>query len=132
MIPEDLRYTDAHEWVRVTGDDAAQVVRVGITDYAQRQLGDVVFVQLPEVGERTVAGVAVGEVESTKSVSDLFAPVSGEVTTVNQALDDQPELVNSEPYGGGWIFELRLDEPVEEVLEGLLDASAYGSLTNQS
>ena len=132
MIPEDLRYTDAHEWVRVTGDDAAQIVRVGITDYAQRQLGDVVFVQPPEVGERTVAGVAVGEVESTKSVSDLFAPVSGEVTTVNQALDDQPELVNSEPYGEGWIFELRLDEPVEQALEGLLDASAYGSLTNQS
>jgi glycine cleavage system H protein len=127
-----LRYTDAHEWVRVTGDDADHVVRVGITDYAQRQLGDVVFVQLPEVGERTAAGVAVGEVESTKSVSDLFAPVSGEVTTVNQALDDQPELVNSEPYGGGWIFEIRLDEPVEQALEGLLDASAYGSLTNQT
>lgn len=129
MIPEDLRYTDAHEWVRVVSDDA---VRVGITDYAQRQLGDVVFVQLPEVGERIVVGVAVGEVESTKSVSELFAPVSGEVVAVNETLTDQPELVNAEPYGVGWMFELRLGEPVEQSLKGLIDASAYRSLTNQS
>ncbi|WP_028935242.1 glycine cleavage system protein GcvH [Pseudonocardia spinosispora] len=129
MIPEDLRYTDAHEWVRVTADD---VVRVGITDYAQRQLGDVVFVELPEVGQRIVVGVAVGEVESTKSVSELFAPLSGEVVAANEALADQPELVNAEPYGVGWMFELRLDEPVEQSLEGLLDASGYRSLTDQS
>lgn len=129
MIPEDLRYTDAHEWVRVASED---VIRVGITDYAQRQLGDVVFVQLPEVGQRIVVGVAVGEVESTKSVSELFAPVSGEVVGVNEALADQPEMVNAEPYGVGWMFELRLGGSVEETLEGLLDASAYRSLTNQS
>jgi glycine cleavage system H protein len=129
VIPDDLRYTDAHEWVRAVSGDT---VRVGITDYAQRQLGDVVFLQLPEVGERVVSGVAVGEVESTKSVSDLFAPVSGEVSAVNQTLDDQPELVNAEPYDGGWIFELKISEPVEQSLEGLLDAAGYRSLTDQS
>lgn len=129
MIPEDLRYTDAHEWVRVISDD---VVRVGITDYAQRQLGDVVFVQLPDIGQRIVAGVAVGEVESTKSVSELFAPVSGAVVAANETLADQPELVNSEPYGAGWMLELKLDVPVAEGIAGLLDAEAYRSLTNQS
>jgi len=129
VIPEDLKYTDAHEWVGATADGT---VRVGITDYAQNQLGDVVFVQLPDVGQRIAAGAAVGEIESTKSVSDLFAPVSGEVVVANEALVDQPELVNSEPYGAGWIFEVRTEEPVEDSLRSLLDASAYRALTDQS
>jgi glycine cleavage system H protein len=129
VTPEDLRFSEAHEWVGATADDTA---RVGITDYAQNQLGDVVFVQLPEVGQRIVAGASIGEIESTKSVSDLFAPASGEVTAVNEALVDQPELVNSEPYGAGWIFEVRTDEPVAQSVQGLLDASAYRSLTEQS
>lgn len=129
MIPEDLRYTDAHEWVRATSDGT---VRVGVTDYAQRQLGDVVFVQLPEIGQRVVVGVAIGEVESTKSVSELFSPVTGEVVGANDTLAGQPELVNAEPYGDGWMLEIRPDEPAPGSLEGLLDASAYRSLTNQS
>ncbi|HEX4356500.1 MAG TPA: glycine cleavage system protein GcvH [Pseudonocardia sp.] len=133
MIPEDLKYTDAHEWVGAAADAADEnTARVGITDYAQNQLGDVVFVQLPDVGQRVAAGAAIGEIESTKSVSDLFAPVGGEVTAVNEALVDQPELVNSEPYGAGWIFEIRTDDPVEQSTRGLLDAAAYGSLTDQS
>lgn len=124
MIPEDLRYTDAHEWVRDVGDG---VVRVGITDHAQTQLGDVVFVQLPDVGDAVAAGTAVGEVESTKSVSDLFAPVTGTVTAVNAALSDTPELVNSAPYEDGWMLEVRVDgEP-----DGLLDAAGYAALTDQ-
>ncbi len=122
MIPEDLRYTDAHEWVRDLGDG---VVRIGITDHAQTQLGDVVFVQLPDEGATVAAGDAVGEVESTKSVSDLYAPVSGTVTAVNPALADTPELVNSGPYGDGWMIEVRVtSEP-----DGLLDAAAYRELT---
>ena len=123
MIPEDLRYTDAHEWVRDLGDG---VVRIGITDHAQTQLGDVVFVQLPDEGATVAAGDAVGEVESTKSVSDLYAPVSGTVTAVNPALADTPELVNSGPYDDGWMIEVRVTaEP-----DGLLDASAYRELTS--
>jgi glycine cleavage system H protein len=122
VIPEDLRYTDAHEWVRDLGDG---VVRIGITDHAQTQLGDVVFVQLPDEGATVAAGDAVGEVESTKSVSDLYAPVSGTVTAVNPALSDTPELVNSGPYDDGWMMEVRVtSEP-----DGLLDASAYRELT---
>ena len=122
MIPEDLRYTDAHEWVRDLGDG---VVRIGITDHAQTQLGDVVFVQLPDEGATVATGDAVGEVESTKSVSDLYAPVSGTVTAVNPALADTPELVNSGPYDDGWMIEVRVSsEPA-----GLLDASAYRELT---
>jgi glycine cleavage system H protein len=129
VTPENLKFSEAHEWVGATADDTA---RVGITDYAQNQLGDVVFVQLPDVGQRIAAGAAVGEIESTKSVSDLFAPVSGEVVSANEALVDQPELVNSEPYGAGWIFEVRTEGPVEDSLRSLLDASAYRSLTDQS
>ncbi len=129
MIPEDLRYTEAHEWVRAVSGDT---VRVGVTDFAQRQLGDVVFVQLPEVGVRAAAGAALGEVESTKSVSEVFAPVSGEVVAANEALADQPELVNSEPYGAGWMLELKLDGPVQDTMDQLLDAEAYRSLTDQS
>ncbi|HEY0811844.1 MAG TPA: glycine cleavage system protein GcvH [Pseudonocardia sp.] len=121
MIPDDLRYTDAHEWVRDLGDG---VVRVGITDYAQTQLGDVVFVQLPDVGTDLASGSAAGEVESTKSVSDLFAPVSGTVVAVNEALSDTPELINSAPYQDGWMLDIR----VKDTPEGLLDAAAYREL----
>jgi glycine cleavage system H protein len=128
VIPDDLRYTEDHEWVRTTG----ATVRVGITDYAQRQLGDIVFLQLPEVGQRVAKADSVGEVESTKSVSDLFAPIGGEVVAVNEVLADQPELVNSQPYDAGWLFDLKPDEPVEQSVLGLLDASAYRSLTDQS
>lgn len=126
MIPEDLKYTDEHEWVRVTGAD---IVRVGITDYAQTQLGDVVFVQLPEPGERVSAGQAIGEVESTKSVSDLYSPVDGEVTARNENLESQPELVNAEPYEDGWMIEVKIADPT--VLDGLLDANAYQKFTEQ-
>lgn len=132
MTPEDLKYTEAHEWVGVIGDGADGTARVGITDFAQGQLGDVVFVQLPEVGQVVAAGDAVGEIESTKSVSDLFAPVGGEVVAVNDALTDTPELLNSAPYGEGWIFELRPEGPVGEATAGLLDAAAYRSLTDQT
>ncbi|HEX8518053.1 MAG TPA: glycine cleavage system protein GcvH [Pseudonocardia sp.] len=125
MIPDDLRYTEAHEWVREGADGT---VRVGITDYAQAQLGDVVFVELPAVGDAVTAGAACGEVESTKSVSELYAPVSGEVVAVNGALDDAPELVNSGPYGDGWMFEVR---PADgDAPAGLLDADAYRALTD--
>jgi glycine cleavage system H protein len=129
VIPEDLRYTDAHEWVRDLGEG---VVRIGITDHAQSQLGDVVFVQLPAVGDAVEAGSAVGEVESTKSVSDIYAPVSGTVVAVNEALADTPELVNSGPYEGGWMLELRLSEGTDggaDVLAGLLDPAGYRDLT---
>ena len=126
MIPEDLRYTDAHEWVRDLGDG---VVRIGITDHAQSQLGDVVFVQLPAVGDGVAAGTAVGEVESTKSVSDIYAPVSGTVTAVNDALEASPELINSGPYEAGWMVEIRLADAAAGVPGDLLDASAYRELT---
>ena len=126
MIPEDLRYTDAHEWVRDLGEG---VVRIGITDHAQSQLGDVVFVQLPAVGDTVAAGAAVGEVESTKSVSDIFAPLSGTVVAVNEALADAPELVNSGPYGDGWMLEVRLDGAAGAApLEELLAPAAYRDL----
>jgi glycine cleavage system H protein len=118
--PEDLRYTPEHEWVR-SGDGG--VVRVGITSFAQDALGDVVYVSLPTVGDTLAAGDACGEVESTKSVSDLYAPLSGEVTGVNEALDSSPELVNSDPYGEGWMYELRLDDTSQ--VDGLLDQAAY-------
>ena len=118
-IPEDLRYSREHEWVRVTGT----VARVGITDFAQDSLGDVVFVQLPDVGLDAIAGASVSEIESTKSVSDVYVPVSGVVSGVNEALGEQPELVNSDPYGTGWMFEIEMSESSE--VDGLLDAAAY-------
>ncbi len=118
-IPEDLRYSREHEWVRLDGE----VARVGITDFAQDSLGDVVFVQLPDVGLDVVAGASVSEVESTKSVSDIFVPVSGVIRAVNDALADQPELVNQDPYGAGWMFEIQCSDPAE--LDGLLDAAGY-------
>jgi glycine cleavage system H protein len=117
--PEDLRYTAEHEWVRA-GDGA---VRVGITAYAQDALGDVVYVSLPAVGDSVTAGDSCGEVESTKSVSDIYAPLSGEVTAVNEVLDASPELVNTDPYGEGWMYELRVTD--EAALDGLLDHTAY-------
>jgi glycine cleavage system H protein len=123
VIPDDLRYTEAHEWVRELGDG---VVRIGITDHAQNQLGDVVFVQLPDVGATVAAGATVGEVESTKSVSDIYSPLAGEVVAVNEALNDSPELVNSGPYEAGWMIDLRIGDAS---LDALLDASAYGELT---
>ena len=126
MIPEELKYTEEHEWVLRTGDDTA---RVGITDYAQEQLGDVVFVQLPELGEQVAAGQTLGEVESTKSVSDIYAPLAGEVVARNDSLDQQPDLVNSDPYGEGWMVELRLEDP--SAVDDLLDAAAYQELVAQ-
>jgi glycine cleavage system H protein len=127
VVPEELKYTQEHEWVLRTGADS---VRIGITDFAQTQLGDVVFVQLPEVGEQLTAGQAVGEVESTKSVSDLYAPLEGSVVARNDALDQQPELINSDPYGEGWMIEVTVAEP--ESIDGLLDADAYRAITEQA
>jgi len=118
--PTDLRYTAEHEWVKSTGEDT---VRVGITSFAQEALGDVVYVSAPSIGDAVTAGDSCGEVESTKSVSDLYSPLSGEVVAVNDALDATPELVNSDPYGDGWIFEVRVSDPA--TIEGLMDATAY-------
>jgi glycine cleavage system H protein len=126
VAPDGIKYTQEHEWVRRTGDDT---VRVGITDYAQQQLGDVVFVQLPDVGDQLGAGSTMGEVESTKSVSDIYAPVDGEVVARNEQLEDHPELVNSQPHGDGWLVELRIVDPA--ALDGLLDEDAYRKLTEQ-
>lgn len=125
-VPDDLKYTAEHEWARVTTTGDATTIRVGITDYAQQALGDVVYVSLPQVGTTIEQGTAFGEVESTKSVSDLYAPVSGTVTARNDALDGQPELINSDPYGEGWIVEIEVGEPA--ALDTLLDAATYGTL----
>lgn len=123
-VPEELRYTTEHEWVRSRDDSST--VRVGITDYAQQALGDVVYVSLPEVGAAVSPGAAFGEVESTKSVSDLYAPLAGTVTARNEALDATPELINSDPYGAGWVVEI---EPAEDAdASSLLDAAAYRAL----
>jgi glycine cleavage system H protein len=125
-VPADLHYTADHEWVSRTGENT---VRVGVTDFAQSALGDVVFVQLPEVGDAVTAGESFGEVESTKSVSDLFAPLSAKVVAVNGDLDASPQLVNSDPYGAGWLLDLQVDDAdaaaLENTLAGLLDAEAY-------
>ncbi len=118
--PEDLRYTSDHEWVRAGGDG---VVRIGITAFAQDALGDVVYVTLPAVGDELAVGDTCGEIESTKSVSDLYAPLAGEVTAVNEALDTSPELVNSDPYGEGWMFELRVSDV--GAIDDLLDDASY-------
>jgi glycine cleavage system H protein len=122
-VPEDLRYSEEHEWVRVEGTR----VRVGITDYAQDALGDIVFVDLPDLGSEIAAGGALGEIESTKSVSELYAPVSGTVTAVNDALTGGPEVINQDPYGAGWICELELAPGADP--GSLLDAAAYEALT---
>ena len=128
-IPSDLHYTAEHEWVRRSGEDTA---RIGITDFAQSALGDVVFVQLPDVGTELTAGESFGEVESTKSVSDLYAPVSGKVSAVNTDLDGSPQLVNSDPYGAGWLLDVQVSDAagLESAIATLLDAEAYrGTLT---
>ena len=121
--PQDLRYTAEHEWVRAGSDG---VIRVGITAFAQDALGDVVYVSLPSVGDSLSAGESCGEVESTKSVSDLYAPLSGEVVAVNQALESAPELVNSDPYGEGWMYDVKLTD--EGSADSLLDLEAYRAL----
>ena len=122
MYPEDLKYTAEHEWVRQPGE-AEGSIRIGITHFAQDALGDIVYVSLPEVGETVESGSACGELESTKSVSDVYAPVSGEVVARNVALDATPELVNNDPYGGGWLFEIAPSDPGS--LDALLDVTAY-------
>jgi glycine cleavage system H protein len=124
QIPDDLRYSSDHEWARSSGD----VVRVGITDYAQDALGPVVFVDLPKVGTTVSAGAAIGEVESTKSVSEIYAPVSGTVSAVNELLVSATETVNTDPYGEGWICEITTSESSD--FDELLDPGSYGALTN--
>jgi glycine cleavage system H protein len=121
--PAQLKYTPEHEWVQITDDPA--VVRIGITSYAQDALGDIVFVQLPDAGTTVTSGESCGEVESTKSVSEVYAPLAGSVTARNEALEASPELVNTDPYGEGWMFEVRLDDP--SAVEGLLDAEGYAA-----
>ena len=123
MVPTDLRYTKDHEWVRVEGDEAT----VGITDYAAGQLGDIVFVELPEAGRSFEQFAAFGVVESVKAVSDLFAPVTGEVAAANDALTGSPELVNGDPFGEGWMIRIKLGATDE--VDGLMDAAAYDALT---
>jgi glycine cleavage system H protein len=122
-VPQDLRYTSDHEWARLEGAR----IRVGITDYAQQALGDVVFVQLPASGSQVAAGDSVSEVESTKSVSDVYAPVPGEVVEVNQELSEAPQRVNEDPYGRGWLYVIEPDDPA--AYETLLDAEGYRALT---
>ena len=125
-FPDALRYSAEHEWVAVDGTKA----RIGITDFAQDALGDVVYVSVPEVGATVAANGACGEVESTKSVSDIFTPVSGSVTEVNDALDDTPELLNQQPYGDGWIFVVEMSAPDE--IAALMDAAAYRAFVESS
>ena len=122
-IPAELRYSSDHEWVRVDGT----TVTIGITEYAQDALGDVVFVEMPDSGLAVAAGESFSEVESTKSVSDIYAPITGSVVEVNAALESQPELLNSDPYGAGWICRIEVADASE--LDGLMDADAYRALT---
>jgi glycine cleavage system H protein len=137
VIPEDLRYSSDHEWIRTLDSEAdtedtggISVARIGITDYAQNSLGDIVFVQMPEPGTTVEPGDSIGEVESTKSVSDIFAPVSGTVVARNDALDAAPELVNSDPYGDGWMIEIELADPGQ--VGDLLDAAGYAETIGES
>ena len=125
-IPDELRYTAEHEWVSISGT----VASVGITDYAQQALGDVVYVSIPEPGSRVTAGEPCGEVESTKSVSDIYSPVDGEVTEVNEDLEDDPALVNTDPYGAGWLMRIRLGPDSDD--SGLLTPDEYAALTKES
>ena len=125
-IPDDLKYTSEHEWARIgDGADGRPEVRVGVTDYAQQSLGDVVYVQLPDVGTTVSAGEVLGEIESTKSVSDLFAPVTGTVVARNDAVRDTPELANTDPYGEGWLLEIVVADG--DALSDLLDAPTYAA-----
>jgi glycine cleavage system H protein len=123
VFPDDLSYTDKHEWLRSGSENSA---RIGITQFAADALSDIVYVSLPEVGESVNAGDAVAELESTKSVSDVYSPVTGEVTAVNELLETAPETINSDPYGDGWLFDIELAEPGE--IEGLLDAEEYAKI----
>jgi glycine cleavage system H protein len=124
-VPDDLKFTAEHEWVRTT--EGSTTVRVGITDFAQEALGDVVYVSLPELGAQVAHGAAFGEVESTKSVSDIYAPLAGTITARNESLDGQPELINSDPYGEGWLVEITLVDDAD--VTSLLDGAAYRALT---
>jgi glycine cleavage system H protein len=126
MVPEELRYTPEHEWVQLREEGT---VRVGITDYAQTQLGDVVYIQLPSLGDSVKAGQPVGEIESTKSVSDVFAPVDGEVVGRNDALEDSPDLVNSDPYGTGWMIDIKPAQP--GAVDSLMIAEDYRALIEE-
>lgn len=127
MIPDDLKYTQEHEWVRRSGEEP--LVRIGVTDHAQDALGDVVFVSLPAGGEAVTAGEPMGEVESTKSVSEVYAPVTGTVRARNERLDDEPDLVNTDPYGDGWLVEIAFDAAGDTgALDGLLDPDGYAAL----
>ena len=121
-VPNELKYTKEHEWVETTANP--QIFRVGITDYAQGALGDIVYVQLPKVGDALIADKVCGEVESTKSVSEIFSPVNGKVIAINDALDSAPETLNSDPYGAGWIAEIEISTPSND----LMDAAAYTAL----
>lgn len=125
MYPSDLKYDKEHEWVRLEGDVAV----IGITDFAQDQLGDVVYIDLPAEGDTVKAGETFGEIESVKSVSELYSPVSGEVVEVNSALDDAPEVVNAEPYGDGWMIQVKLDDPSE--VDGLMSAAEYEAFISE-
>ena len=126
QYPADRKYSREHEWITVDGDTA----RVGITDYAQDALGDVVYVQLPDVGLEVLANASCAEVESTKSVSEIYSPVMGTITAVNEALNDEPELLNRDPYGDGWVFALTLADPAE--VDSLMDAAAYRRLVEEA
>ncbi len=122
QIPEDLKYTKDHEWARIEGD----VVTVGITDFAQSELGDIVYVELPEAGDEAAAGESFGTIEAVKAVSDMFAPLSGEIVEVNESLTDEPETINKDPYGDGWIIKIKVSDKAE--LDDLLDKAAYEAL----
>ena len=126
-IPADLNYTAEHEWVRVVNEST---IRFGLTDYAQDALGDIVFVSLPNVGDQLTAGAACGEVESTKSVSDIYAPVSGEVIARNDAIETAPDTLNADPYNNGWIVELKVSSDANALVATLLDAAAYQEITS--
>lgn len=123
MIPDDLWYSEEHEWIRIDGDIAV----IGITDFAQDQLGDIVYVDLPADGEDVSAGSVIGELESTKSVSDIFCPIDGVVLSRNDALEGAPEVINSDPYGEGWLIKVRISS--DDPTAGLLDADAYAKVT---
>ncbi|CAB4334179.1 unannotated protein [freshwater metagenome] len=125
-IPADLKYTAEHEWVRVIDEST---IRFGITDYAQHALGDIVFVSLPSVGDSLTAGATCGEVESTKSVSDIYAPVTGEVLARNDAIETAPDTLNSDPYNNGWIVDVKVSGNASELVAQLLDAAAYQAIT---
>jgi glycine cleavage system H protein len=125
MYPTDYRYTKEHEWIKVTGDTGT----IGITDYAQHELGDVVFVEMPAVGAKITSGQVFGSVESVKAVSEIFAPVSGEVTEANVALSDTPETLNNDPHGAGWLVKIKLASPAE--VSSLMDAATYQAFVSE-